>query len=205
MARTNPKDLFTFRIKRGSEGARAGTRSCEKPGCAEPATHRAPKSRSSLSDYRWFCLDHVREYNQHWDFFAGMPEDEIARFQRDAIVGHRPTWGMGKRHARNPEDAAKSPGWSHKIEDIFTILDDGPAGPKPQPRDIPKRKLSKLQEDCLATLGLDDTATLNDAKARYKELVKRYHPDANGGDRGAEDRLKQVIKAFSVLKSSGLR
>ena len=53
-------------------------------------------------------------------------------------------------------------------------------------------------------LHLAHGATLIEIKARYKELVKRFHPDANGGDRGAEERLKQVIKAYGVLRASGL-
>jgi DnaJ-class molecular chaperone len=41
-------------------------------------------------------------------------------------------------------------------------------------------------------------------KARFKELVKRHHPDANGGDRGAEDKLREIIQAYNYLKQAGL-
>jgi hypothetical protein len=198
--RTDDK-LFEFRVKQ--ERPVAG-RACEHPGCDKKAEYRAPKNRSSLNEYHWFCLDHVRAYNQSWDYFAGMSEPEISAWQRDAITGHRPTWVMGRRHAARQEDASAMP-WTHHIDDTFTILDDGPGGRVHHEQPKPTRRLSKLQLDALAVMGLDEGATLPDLKARYKELVKRYHPDANGGDRGAEERLKQVIKAYGTLKSSGFR
>ena len=69
--------------------------SCNWPGCAHEATHRAPKGRAQEREYWRFCLDHVREYNHSYNFFAGMSDDAVARFQKDAITGHRPTWKMG--------------------------------------------------------------------------------------------------------------
>ena len=54
----------------------------------------------------------------------------------------------------------------------------------------------------LTALNLTPEASLNEVKQRYKELVKRYHPDVNGGDRSAEERLAQVIRAYNVLKKS---
>ncbi|NWH07715.1 MAG: J domain-containing protein [Alphaproteobacteria bacterium] len=206
MHRSGRKDpSFEFRISRDAENPCA--RACEVPGCAAPGDYKAPKSRDNLREFRWFCLDHVRAYNQSWNFFAGMNDDQISEFQRNAIIGHRPTWGFGGRHAPAFAAQVRPEAFAHKAYDVFTILDDGPAGSRagrPQV-EVSKRKLTKLQSESLAALGLEDDASLNDVKARYKELVKRYHPDANGGDRGAEDRLKQVIRAYGLLKSSGLR
>src|ERR1700722_4128261 len=68
---------------------------CEWTGCANAATHRAPKGRGKEHEYWRFCLDHVREYNHSYNFFAGMSDDAVARYQKDAITGHRPTWKMG--------------------------------------------------------------------------------------------------------------
>src|SRR6201991_3844960 len=68
---------------------------CEWPGCAHAGTHRAPKGRNHEREYWRFCLDHVREYNASYNFFAGMTDDAVARYQKDAVTGHRPTWKMG--------------------------------------------------------------------------------------------------------------
>src|SRR6516164_5969582 len=69
--------------------------SCEWPGCAHAATHRAPKGRTQEREYWRFCLDHVREYNHSYNFFAGMSDDAVARYQKDALTGHLPTWRIG--------------------------------------------------------------------------------------------------------------
>ena len=68
---------------------------CEWPGCDGEATHRAPKGRMRENEYWRFCLEHVREYNHSYNYFAGMSDDEVARYQKDAVTGHRPTWKMG--------------------------------------------------------------------------------------------------------------
>ena len=183
------------------------TRACDKPGCEAGGSHKAPKSRNSLNDYYWFCLDHVREYNQSWDFFKGMSPGEIDAYQRATLTGLRPTWKIS--------DAAKGP-VNPKLQfyfrgayvDPFLIFDDGPrAVPGKEGaanRNVTSdRPLTKMQRTSLETLHLEPGATLQDVKARFKELVKRYHPDANGGDRGAEERLRQVIKAYGQLRSSG--
>lgn len=184
------------------------TRLCDKPGCENGGDHRAPKSRSTLNEYYWFCLDHVREYNQAWDFFRGMTPDQIEAYQRATLTGLRPTWKMG--------DNTKGPNpklqffFRGAFVDPFVIFDDGPgAAGQPRPeadatsRSGSTRRLSRMQATSLETLDLEPSATLQDVKARFKELVKRYHPDANGGDRGAEERLRQVIKAYGQLRSSG--
>ncbi|MBP6013715.1 MAG: DnaJ domain-containing protein [Alphaproteobacteria bacterium] len=182
------------------------TRACDKPGCEAGGSHKAPKSRNTLHDYYWFCLDHVREYNQSWDFFRGMSPDQIDAYQRATLTGLRPTWKIS--------EGSKGP--NPKLQfffrgayvDPFVIFDDGPGAPPGSPgaanRNVtPERRLSKMQRASLETLDLEPTASLQDVKARFKELVKRYHPDANGGDRGAEERLRQVIKAYGQLRSSG--
>jgi DnaJ-domain-containing protein 1 len=76
-------------------------------------------------------------------------------------------------------------------------------GPK-DPREARARKAKPLEAKALETLGLDTKATGKEIKARYKELVKLHHPDANGGDRGSEDRFRDVLQAYRVLKQAGL-
>ncbi len=163
------------------------------PGCEGEGLHLVPKSKLDLSEKIWVCLAHARAHNESWDYFTGMSETEIAQFQLDAMTGHRPTWPMGKRGAR-----ARSGNFS--AEDKLGNFQEEPETPIPRP---PIRRYTGVQLQALAMMNLEDTATLQDIKARYKELVKRFHPDANGGDRGAEERLKQVIKAYTVLKRLG--
>jgi len=172
------------------------TRACAVKGCEGEGAYRVPKSRDQLSTYLWLCLAHAREHNEKWDYFAGMSEAEIRRFQDEAVIGHRPTWPLGKRAAGIPGGHG-----SYRVEDGFAFFED--LKEPHQPR-RPVRVLTRLQRQAFDVLDLDTSATLNEIKARYKELVKRFHPDANGGDRGTEERLKQVIKAYGVLRASAL-
>ena len=75
--------------------AREAAVMCEWPECKNKAPHRAPKGRANDKEYWHFCLNHVREYNQSYNFFQGMNADAVARYQKDALTGHRPTWKMG--------------------------------------------------------------------------------------------------------------
>ena len=181
------------------------TRLCEKPGCQASGDHRAPKSRNTLHDYYWFCMEHVREYNLSWDFFRGMTPDQIDAYQRATIVGLRPTWKMNGR-AKEPNPRLQFY-FRGAFVDPFVIFDDGPGAGSSQDatnrNGTGERRLSKMQRTSLETLHLETDATLQDVKARFKELVKRFHPDANGGDRGSADRLRQVVKAYGQLRSSG--
>ena len=90
-----------------------------------------------------------------------------------------------------------------RLSDPFSVIDDGPEGKVDVDQGVRRPKVGKITAEALAVLDLDDRATLNEVKARYKELVKRYHPDANGGDRGAEERLMKVIRAYKQIKNSG--
>jgi hypothetical protein len=173
------------------------SRPCASPGCREPAESKVPKSRNNLEDRQWLCRTHLREHNQHWDFFAGMSGEEIERFCLDAVTGHRPTWPLGKRTA-TPQ-TSRSAQYAYHFEDGFAVFEED-APPAEARR---RRALTKMQLDALAVLNLEETASLHEIKARYKELVKRFHPDANGGDRGTEERLRQVIKAYSHLRATG--
>src|SRR5262245_17369951 len=82
---------------------------CGWPGCVNAATHRAPKGRGRENEYWQFCLDHVREYNHSYNFFKGMSEDAVARYQKDAITGHRPTWKMGSTGGGQGRKARRGP------------------------------------------------------------------------------------------------
>jgi hypothetical protein len=175
----------------------ADVRACAFAGCDKPAKARIPKSRENLSEHIWCCTDHARAHNESWDYFKGMDDDAIEKFRDEAILGHRPTWPLGKRAAK--ARMGHAPLGVHDSHTMFE--EEGETATQPR---RPERQLTRLQIMAMDTLQLAHNATLNEIKARYKELVKRFHPDANGGDRGAEERLKQVIKAYGVLRASGL-
>jgi len=171
---------------------------CQWAGCKEKASHRAPKGRENEKDYWRFCLEHVRQYNQSYNFFKGMNDAAVMAYQKDAITGHRPTWkmGTGKTQAR-PDFRTFGTG-----ADPFSLFGDGLRAEQ-KARAEAARPIRNAERKALDTLGLDIDATPHQVKMRFKELVKRHHPDANGGDRSTEDRLVEVIQSYNYLKSVG--
>lgn len=177
---------------------------CQHPDCGLPGVYRAPKSRTQLNDYFWFCLDHVREYNKAWDYYAGMSQSEIERHVRNDVVGQRPTWPLGKWGAHGPR------GQSYRVHSDF-IPDDvkealnGAQAKEQRERETRRRNARLSKEDqALAVLELAAPVTMQEIRTRYRELVKKLHPDANGGDKSAEERLKVVNQAYSTLKAAAL-
>jgi DnaJ-class molecular chaperone with C-terminal Zn finger domain len=170
---------------------------CDWKGCTASATHRAPKGRLREKEYWRFCLDHVREYNQSYNFFAGMSDAAVMAYQKDALTGHRPTWKMGTgKGTMRPDMRAFG---SHS--DPFGLFGEGVRAE--QKARAETRPIRNAERKALETLGLDIEATSQQVKMRFKELVKRHHPDANGGDRSTEDRLVEIIQAYNYLKSVG--
>jgi curved DNA-binding protein CbpA len=191
-----------IRIDTGAPKREPARRGCQMPGCEAAGTHRAPKGRLQEGEYFWFCLDHVREYNKSYNYFSGMNDAAIQAFQRDASTGHRPTWQMGVNAKTDTGPAAQAAGfgWTGQARDPFRFFGDGFQARGPEPE---RRKVHNMEAKSLRTLGLDISASSAEIKARYKLLVKRHHPDANGGDRSLEDRLREIIQAYSYLKSVG--
>ena len=178
---------------------KSGERACDQTGCRAAATVRAPKSRDRLGEQYWFCQAHAAEYNRSWNFFAGMSEGEIrARMADDLATGGRPTWSF-RSGARNREAAANR-GF---FRDPFGIFNAGRSKAEDERAAFDKR-LGRLERGALADLNLDATANAAAIRARYTELVKRCHPDANGGDRSAEHKLQRVIRAYKTLTKARL-
>jgi len=185
---------------------RAELPACEWPRCDAPATHRAPKGRLRAAEYWRFCLAHVREYNNSYNFFAGMSDDAVAEYQKEALTGHRPTWKMGslggKRAAKRRRGEFR--GADLPTDDPFSLFDETGTRRSGDAKTAPEaRKIFNAQRRALDALGLEADAERTDIKARFKMLVKRHHPDANGGDRGSEARLREIIQAYNYLKSAG--
>ncbi|MDP1966920.1 MAG: J domain-containing protein [Reyranella sp.] len=176
-----------------TDGAQLHQRVCEAPGCRQQGEYRAPWARDRLNDYRWFCLEHVREYNKKWDYFAGLGADQIEAHIRADTTWRRPVWPLGARRSSN--------GYA-QIHDPFGLADDAGLGEKPPPINDGLEQLTPAERSALGVLELSWPVTPAEVKSRYKELVKLHHPDANGGAREAEEKLKEINAAYSTLRAS---
>jgi len=159
------------------------------PGCGTMGEFRAPKSRTTLNDYWWLCLEHVRSYNASWDFYKGMTPGQIEQQLRADASWQRPTWPLGKLGASHIDE--------ERLRDPLHVFATGRAR-----RDVrdPADTPPDLREP-LNTLGLEWPTTLPLLKSRYKELAKRHHPDTHGGDPAAQERLKVINLAYATVRS----
>lgn len=169
---------------------------CAAPGCLAAGAYRAPKSRMGPREFHWFCLDHVREYNAAWDYYKGMSPGEIEAELRADSSWQRPSWPLGSLGATARLDGA--------LEDelhafIFRPRAARPPNVHPHAAPPPSPAPPELK-DALGVLGLIWPVSLATVKARYKELAKRHHPDANNGDKRSEEILKTINLAYAALR-----
>ncbi len=170
---------------------------CEWPGCDGHAEFKAPRSRDALNEYRWFCLVHVREYNRNWNYYKGMDEDQVEADVRNDTVWQRPTWKLGAGDAPKFTRARIFNPFGN--DDAIRDANARSQGPQADPRAADARKTDPKTSRALSVFGLEIPVTIDDVKFRYKELVKRHHPDANGGTKAAEEEFKKVTEAYEAL------
>lgn len=176
-------------------------RRCEAPDCGETGEFRAPGTRppgfDGPGEYRWFCLDHVRAFNAGYDFFAGMSADEILEAQ-SPIHG----WERETRAFRPNGNIDAAPRWADFADPLEAISARARAhmqARRPAQRQD-GRPVTPDERRALDILGLPLDADRTALRSRYSELVRKYHPDRNGGDRGYETRLQEVVEAYQLLR-----
>lgn len=196
------------RIRIGPSEAEAAVETdahlCDHEGCKRPGEFRAPQGRGREGKFFLFCMEHVKAYNATYNYFAGMNDEALAAYAKQEEIGHRPTWKLGvnskaARMAQRGRAAAAGDGGA-EMQDAFNIF----GARRAQHAAQPEPRVGIVARKALDTLGLDDSADSTTIKSRYKELVKRFHPDANGGDRSREGTLQEILKAYQQLKSVGM-
>ncbi len=172
---------------------------CQWDGCEDKGAHRAPVGPGAEGLYLLFCLDHVKEYNKGYSFTAAPSNADVARYQKEAIIGARPTWGT------RVSEKTEIPMPSAVRSGTAKTLNARRAAMPRQPKDAfsQARKLKVLEAKAFETLGLSPEATATEIRSRYKDRLKMHHPDANDGSRSSEDELRASIDAYKILKING--
>ena len=182
------------RTRRGMSGASdTSTRVCEHEGCSEPGKFRAPRAPDVLDEYKWFCKDHVREYNLKWNFFNNTTEAEMnAQMSKDKV------WERETRSFSDPEARA----WARLgIEDPHQVLGEN-ATKNPGKATTGSRRLPPTERRAIEILEAKDNWSKSEVRKAYKSLIKILHPDMNGGDRSQEEQLQEVVWAWDQIKDS---
>ena len=202
--KTQSKLFDTIRIRpRREEKPAEVTVACDWEGCEEPGEYKAPKGVRSEGQYHNFCLEHVRHYNKAFNFFAGMSPDELEEaLHAPPKADSRSSFATGNPGAARAA-GRQGPGLGDKYGDPFGVFaryryqqSKRPAAERVKPLNEPDRR-------ALETLGIMGHAKSDEIKAAYKALVKKHHPDVNGGDASSEERLRSVIAAYTHLKKMG--
>ncbi|HMS20861.1 J domain-containing protein [uncultured Sphingorhabdus sp.] len=182
---------------------RGSQRVCQHPRCQYPGEFRAPNpygrppGPNGPGDYLYFCLDHVREFNAGYDWFDGMSADEIAKAQSPLNV-----WPSETRAFKANGGADSPPRWADFNDPLEAIstrfkkrMEEAKSATQANQRTLSIEDLAALR-----TLGLDRHADRKAVRAAYSKLVRKYHPDRNGGDRSYEVKLQKVLAAYALLK-----
>lgn len=162
---------------------------CDKEGCMNAGEFRAPKDKS-LREYYWFCLEHVKEYNEKWDFYAGMSPEEIEVQLKADVCWQRPTWKLGERA---PDSSIFSDPLGIKREafgEEDAILSSVP------------RNVDPALAAAARILEVAFPLEMKAVRLNYKRLAKAYHPDSNNGDKVLEEKFKDITEAYRLIISA---
>ncbi|WP_299349853.1 DnaJ domain-containing protein [uncultured Shimia sp.] len=182
------------RGRRTMSGAQeTSTRVCEHDGCEEAGKYRAPRAPDVLDEFKWFCKDHVREYNLKWNFFDGKTEAEMnAQNSKDKV------WERETKAFVDPETRA----WARLgIEDPHQVLGAN-ATQNPGKGSGSSKRLPPTERRAIDILEAKDHWSKAEVRKAYKKLIKVLHPDMNGGDRSQEEQLQEVVWAWDQIKES---
>ncbi|PEQ13448.1 molecular chaperone DnaJ [Novosphingobium sp. PC22D] len=178
---------------------------CDWPGCDEAGEFRAPGARRASfdgpGDWRWFCLDHVREFNSGYDYFEGMSSEQIFE-EQSPLHG----WDQHTRAFRTDAGVDGIPRWADFSDPLEAISARARQHVRERREDLraaqSAARFSPSERRALSTLGLGQDADRKAVRTRYTRLVRDFHPDHNGGDRSREDRLRQVVEAYQLLRKA---
>ncbi len=162
---------------------------CDYKNCKKIAKHKAPIEKDNSKKFRWLCLDHIKEFNQRWDYFKGMSDHEIYNFLKSDMTWHKPTQSF------NSPDNFFNILWKNTLNEGKNIL-NSEYGKKI------KTKINFSNKDIGAfkIIGLEVGTKWDIIQNQFKKLVKKYHPDMNAGDKKFEEKLKIVTLAYTQLK-----
>ena len=163
------------------------TKLCAAEGCHAEAHYPAPRSRDALRDYIWFCLEHIRAYNKSWNYYEGLQGAALEAEIRRATTWERPSWKFAT--GKPAEEMFDDP---MGLFDFESRSGTAPGG----------RQISPEERRAWKTLCMEPVDDLDQVKTQYKQLAKQHHPDINGGDAGAEERLKDINLAYDLIRKS---
>ena len=161
---------------------------CEWQNCNELGQFKAPAEKDNSKNFRWFCKEHIKQFNKKWDYFDGMSQNEIENFLKSDLTWHRPTQKFGSN------DNFFNILWNNTLNDKFKIFNNE------NPHNVNNRNFCEKDKDAFKIMDLKLGADWLTIQKKFKVLVKKFHPDRNSGNKKFEDKLKKITMAYSHLK-----
>ncbi len=161
---------------------------CDWENCNNIGSYKAPVERDNSKKYRLLCLEHIKIFNKNWNYFENMNDQEIEFFIKSDLTWHKSTKKFGS--SENFFNIL----WNNALEDKLNIFNSSNF------KDFKKTKISQTDKDALHVLELNDNVKWEQIHLKFKELVKKYHPDKNQGSKKFEEKLKKITLAYSQLK-----
>ena len=162
---------------------------CDWTNCKKSGKFKAPQEKDNSKNYKWLCEEHIKLFNNNWNYFEGMSQNEIENFIKSDITWHRPTQKFGS------SDNFFNILWNNALNDNFNLF----KGEKIF-KDSKYNRLNEKDKDAFKIMGLEINTEWLIIQKKFKTLVKKFHPDRNAGNKQFEDKLKKITLAYSHLK-----
>ena len=164
---------------------------CAWNNCFEIGEYKAPIEKDNSKKYKLLCFSHIKEFNKNWNYFSGMNDKEIFNFLKSDITWHKPTQSFASndnffkilwKNTLNDEKANDhfKNGYEYK-----SFID-----------------FDKNDIKAFTILNLPVGLKWEEVQAKFKKLVKKFHPDKNAGNKKYEDKLKVITLAYTQLKNT---
>ena len=130
-----------------------------------------------MRERRYFCLEHVREYNRAWNYYGNMTPAQMELERRRDAIWQRPTWPFSRGNMNRQES------------------------PRQTSSNGPRQRMPANAEERRAAKELDLAApyTEDGLKSCYRARAKAAHPDLNPDEPNAEERFKRLREAYMTL------
>jgi hypothetical protein len=185
-------------------GFEASVRVCEVAGCKNEAKYRAPKSPKDVDNFFWFCLTHVKQYNNRWNYFQNHSEEEFDKELKLSKIWGRVTKPFGSKGNESKPHSDGNSRLRFGMDDpygFFQGVDDSSKQSNTR-SDKNKKRLNLSEKKALGILGALDTMAKSEIRKLYKILIKDLHPDMNDGKRDDEERMAEVVWAWEQINKS---
>lgn len=194
-------DSIRIRSAKGKQ-TESQAQTCQWDGCGKAGLHKAPAGRNREGQYLYFCLNHIRVYNKNFNYFSNLSDPDISKFQDHFPTEYSSMWSTSSNDSVSKKTSSSyskirsgTAAYQNRIHNPFSLFT--------RYHSTNPRKVKPLEVKAFDTLELPLNSSAKDIKKRYKELIKKHHPDTNGGNRSSEERFRDVLNAYNLLKKSG--